>query len=277
MDIPRNLEARGIQQENRLRLETLHRAVDSPFDVGSAAVALGMERRDAGRFLAYLAERGWLIRLRRGLYATVPLGAGISGEWREDPWAIAVKLFSPCYMGGWTACEHWGLTEQIFRDVVVMTAAPVRKRVVNVQDTAYQLKHLAVEKHFGMRNEWVGKQKVPVSDPSRTIVDVLDEPRLGGGIRHIAEMLESYFESKHRNERLLLEYAERLGNRTVFKRLGYLSETLELGDATLIAACNEAVSAGLSSLDPSVRQKGTVVKRWNLRANVPIGNGGEAA
>ena len=32
----------------------------------------------------------------------------------EDPLVIAEKLFSPCYVGGWSAAEYWGITEQIF-------------------------------------------------------------------------------------------------------------------------------------------------------------------
>ena len=272
----RGFDAEGIERGNRQRLETLHRAVPSPFNVAAAAGALRMDARHASRFLAYLAGRGWLVRLRRGLYATVPLGAATSRGWREEPWAVAAELFSPCYIGGWTACEHWDFTEQIFRDVVVVTAGPVRKRTVSVQDTAFHLKHLPVEKHFGLKTEWVGKAKVSVSDPTRTLVDVLDEPRLGGGVRHIAEMLRNYFESEHKDERLLISYGKRLGNRTVFKRLGYLAETLGLGSAEFIEACHAARSSGLSTLDPSVKQKGSIVKRWNLRVNVQIVSGGEA-
>ena len=72
------------------------------------------------RPLAYLAEREWLARIRRGLYAPVPLDAAIPSEWREDAWLVALHTFEPCYIGGWkscrlTACEHWHLTEQIFR------------------------------------------------------------------------------------------------------------------------------------------------------------------
>lgn len=275
--ISRESDAEGIGKHNRQRLEMLHRAVVSPFNVAAAAGALRTDMRRASRFLAYLAGRGWLVRLRRGLYATVPLGATFSGGWHAEAWAVAVELFSPCYIAGWTACEHWDFTEQIFHDVVVVTAAPVRKRMVSVQNTAFYLRHLPVEKHFGLRNEWVGKTKVSISDPTRSIVDVLNDPRLGGGIRHIAEMLRAYFGSEHRNERLLIAYGKRLGNHTVFKRLGYLAETLRLGSGEFIQACNGAQSSGLSTLDPSVRHKGSIVKRWNLRVNVPLVNGGEAA
>jgi len=76
----------------------------------------------------------------------------------------------------------------------------------------------------------------------RTVVDILDTPRLGGGIRHGAEILGSYLDDHH--PATLVEYGDRLGNRTVFKRLGYLVEALEQDHAELVAACRERVSAG---------------------------------
>lgn len=39
----------------------------------------------------------------------------------EEPFVIAEKLFSPCYIGGINAANYWDLTEQIFRTITVMT------------------------------------------------------------------------------------------------------------------------------------------------------------
>ena len=51
---------------------------------------------------------------------------------------------------------------------------------------------------------WSGSRAV--SDPSRTIVDVLDDPSLGGGIRNVADVLREYFQGEHRDDELLVEY-----------------------------------------------------------------------
>jgi len=110
---------------------------------------------------------------------------------------------------------------------------------------------------------------VPVSDPSRTIIDVLDDPSIGGGIRHVASMVGEYLTAEHRNEGQLVEYGDRLGNRTVFKRLGWILEVLDHGDA-LVEACLERRSAGLAKLDPTVDATGRIVRRWGLRVNVAL-------
>ena len=211
------------------------------------------------------------MRVRRGYYATVPLDAVVPTEWREDPWLIASKIFGPCcYIGGWTACEYWNLTDQLFNATVLFTTRKVRNTVTEVQGFPIRIKHTMPEKIFGTQPAWKGRSKVNVSDPSRTIVDILDAPEVGGGIRHVAEVMESYFSSEHIDEALLLEYAEHLGNRTVFKRLGYLLEALDIEALELAHACREKISSGISLLDPSLPNRGPAKRRWNLRLNATI-------
>lgn len=270
-------EPAGISGRNRAYLEELHRRTGGTFSVGDAAGILGIDRPRAARLLGYLTRRGWLSRVRRGLYVAVPLDARRSGEWVDDPWLVAERVFSPGYIGGWSACEYWDLTEQVFRAVLVVTAKRVRERDVEMQGIPF---HVTVRPHsalFGIVQVWREQARVPVSDPSRTIVDVLDDPRLGGGIRTVVDVVGEYMASEHRNDQLLVEYGDRLGNRAVFKRLGYLIELMGIEADELLAACRERRSAGLVSLDPSVKTKGTIVRRWGVRANVPLTGLGHAA
>jgi predicted transcriptional regulator of viral defense system len=261
---------RGISEANRNRLGTLHRSITGPFSAPDAAPLLSMTIQPTRRFLAYLASRGWLSHLRRGLYVTVPLEAPEPADWREDPWLIAAKTFAPCYIGGWSACEHWGLTEQIFRDVIVVSARRTRNRRFNIQGTAFRVKVLPANKLFGTRAVWRNRVKLQLSDPSRTVIDVLDDPQLGGGIRHVAEIVSAYFAGEHHDDARLLEYAQKLGNRAVFKRLGYLIDTLHIAAPEILAACQASQSSGLSALDPSIHSKGRILRRWNLRVNAHV-------
>jgi len=254
-------------------ITALTRGTHGPFTAADAAKVLSLPMIRANRLLAYLASRGWLTRVAFGLYAVPPLEADDPGRWREDPWVLANKRYSPCYIGGWSACEHWDLTEQIFRDVIVFTTRRLNTIRIELQGTMFRVKHIPPRKLFGTRPVWRGTVAVPVSDPTRTIVDVLAIPPLGGGIRHVSEVLRSYFESKHRDENRLLEYSQKLGNGTVFKRLGFLVETLRIPDTTKLAeACRSRRTSGLTMLDPSVKSRGRIVKRWNLLVNVALEN-----
>ncbi len=261
-------EPAGISRANRAYLERLHRADRGPLSIGDASEILGLDREDAGRLLGYLARRGWLSRVRRGLYLPVPLDARRSGEWTADPWIVADRVFSPCYIGGWSACEYWDLTEQLFRAVLVVTARRVRERDVEMQGIAFHLTVRGEDALFGTAAVWRGRDRVAVSDPTRTIVDLLDDPRLGGGVRTLSDVLREYMVSDHRDDGLLVGYCDRLGRRAAFKRLGYLLEQLGIEAGDLIAACLKRRATGLIALDPAVKVGGRIVRRWGLRDNV---------
>src|ERR1700690_4166852 len=95
--------------------------------VDKAAGVMGVPTHDAAVRLGRLVRAGWLARARRGLYFVLPLEASAEAPpVAEDAWLLANELFAPCYVGGWTAAEHWGLTEQLFRTTFVVTAAPRR-------------------------------------------------------------------------------------------------------------------------------------------------------
>ncbi len=200
----------------------------------------------------------------------VPLEARRSGEWTADPWILADLVFRPCYIGGWSACQHWGLTEQLFRVVLVVSARRIRERDVKMKGIPFRVTVRPAAALFGTVPVWRSDVRVQVSDPSRTIVDVLDDPRLGGGMRTVTEVLCEYMSSEHRDEDLLVAYGDRLVRRAMFKRLGYLIEALALDAEDLLAVCRERRSAGLIALDPAVKARGRIVRRWGLRDNVGL-------
>jgi predicted transcriptional regulator of viral defense system len=161
------------------------------------------------------------------------------------------------------------LTEQIFRTTVVKTTQRVRRSQVRLLDSDYLLMHVAEDRlTWGMRLTWHEEVRLQIADPTRTIVDILDTPRIGGGIRHAAETLDAYLDTN--DSARLIEYAERLGNRAVFKRLGYLTETLGRDEPELIAACQARLSAGIALLDPDAPPGGPRIPTWGLRANVRV-------
>ena len=259
---------KGISAQNRNMLTALNAKLRGPFTARDAAMEIGYTVRGARRFLAYLAERGWLVRVSHGLYAPVPLDTFEPSEWRVDPWVVASKLYGPYYyIGGWSACEHWGLTDQLFNSTVVFTARRIRERKVEVQGLPMRLARTSQANIFGTRSAWRDNSRIQLSDASRTVVDILNSPTLGGGIDHVAEAVRSYFESERRDDAALEGYIRRLGNRAVFKRLGYLLEFLDIEADDLIAKCQAGKSSGIALLDPGSPASGPTRRRWNIRLN----------
>lgn len=238
----------------------------TPADVGSA---LDLDRKSAAKRLARWAEDGWVRRIRRGLYIGVPVDAANPAAWSEDALAVASAVWSPCYFTGWTAANHWSLTDQVFRTTVLKTTSRVRSSKVTLLDHDFLIGHTSdAALAWGLSSEWQQQTRVDFADPARTVIDILDDPKLSGGIRHGAEILAAYLDEH--NPATLVDYADRLGNRTVFKRLGYLVETLGLDAPELTSASLARLPEGVSVLDPNGPHGGRRAMRWRLRANVDI-------
>lgn len=238
--------------------------------VAEVADALEIDRLAAAKRLARWVERGWLRRVRRGLYIPVPVDAEDPRSWSEDPLVLADAVWRPCYFTGWTAANHWNLTEQVFRTTILKTASRVRKTHDRLLDHDFHLVHVPrALLEWGTRPVWRGDRRVYVADPARTVIDVLDDPGLGGGIRLCAEIVHDYL-GEH-DWHTLVEYGDRLGNRAAFKRLGYLLEATDLRvDDPLLDACRSRVSAGIALLDPSAPPRGPRIGRWGVRVNVVV-------
>ena len=257
----------GVTGRRRKQLMMLHRAFHGPFDALQAASVLDIDPDRTRRLLAALAHSGWLARVRKGWYIGVPVEASEPREWREDPWVVAGTLFSPCYIGGWSAVEHWGLSDQIFNVIYVVAGRKVAPTRQTIQGTDFLVRTVPERALFGTRRVWRQQVPVNVSDPHRTVIDMLDVPAAAGGVLHASEVLQAYFESGLADQAMLLQYGDRLGRGTVFKRLGYLAERARLADLDFVEACHSRITKGVSRLDPSGPPKGRIVARWNLQVN----------
>jgi predicted transcriptional regulator of viral defense system len=248
---------------SRSRLAKVLRNSGDLITVDDVVTVLMLTRPRAAKALAQWGQQHWLKRLRRGLYAPIPLALSPEEQVLEDPWTLVPELFDPAYIGGATAAHYWDLTEQLFRTIFVYTVRPVRRGEQVVQETTFQLRHISQERMFGMKTVWRGRIKIQISDLHRTMIDVLDDPSSGGGIRHVEDCLRAYLEHKDADIPRLIEYGDKLGNGAVFKRLGFLGERLN-APSELIAASLERLTTGNAKLDPDLESP-RVVRRWRLR------------
>lgn len=226
--------------------------------------ALDVGRTQASKIAARWVNQGRLTRVQSGLFVPVPLDADPETSAVANPWQLVPELFGTSFITGWSAAEHWHLTEQLFRRTCVKTTSAVRRNVVAVRGAEFFVSHVRDDLVFGTEASWAERVRVAVADPHRTIVDMLDDPRLGGGGRHMADCIRSYLGSEIESPGTVIEYADRLGNGAVFKRLGFLAEHLSGRNSQLTEACRRRLSSGYADLDPAIKG-GRIVVRWRLR------------
>jgi predicted transcriptional regulator of viral defense system len=197
----------------------------------------------------------------------------------EDPWVLGQASFAPCYIGGWSAAEHWGLTEQLFAKTFVVTAAHVRAKEVTLGGLMFRLARVSKQRASGDATVWRGPTRVLCSSPELTIIDGANSPAWVGGVRHLAEIFARYAEtSKHDLSAITNTLAAR-GRGAAAKRIGFIAETLaatehDASRRPFFSAVAEAAeprrTAGVIKLDPAVRTRGSMNTAWGLWINADV-------
>ena len=219
------------------------------------------------QFLERLQSKGWVRRIRRGRFAVVPLSSGEDRSPQLHEFVVAMELVTPAVIAYWSALNHHGMTEQLPRTVFVATGHPVRRQPGDVLGVSYKIVSLRQDKIFGVMKDWINEIPFSVTDREKTIIDGLDLPQYVGGVSEIAKTLTASW--KVLDEKNLREYAAKIGNSAVTKRLGFMMETFGLGDIeTLRTEIPRA--PGFSPLDPTMPKHGKYNRRWGLLINTEI-------
>lgn len=227
------------------------------------------------RLLKSLADAGWIVRLRRGLYAGT---GGLPGGVDVPPFAIATCLVKPSAIAHLSALAHHGLTEQI---PLSTTAITTRKVVTPSMRGAQPLEGphvwrtagldfryvMVVPEHFdlGLKMIWLDERfRVPITDRERTVLDLFALPRLFGGVGEGLRVLEQSREDIDLAK--LVAYAPRYGSISVAKRLGWSLEATGVEPAVL-APLRELGSSSYSALDPGRIRRGRYDRDWMIVDN----------
>ena len=237
------------------------------FSTDQAREALENERRNIDKLLRQLALKRWLLRLEKGKYLILPLEAGMEGLYSAHEFVIAAHLVQPYAIAYASALSFHGLSDLLPQ--AVLEATTRRKADVVVAELGLRFRFITVTPHkfFGSQTVSIEDQPVQITTPAKTLVDGLDHLDLCGGIVELAKGLSRYAQDGADWAQLTAD-ARRLGNRTVFKRLGYLAEVLGLDVGEWAERWQIEMSPGETLLDPRYGRVGPYHAGWNLRLNV---------
>jgi len=224
--------------------------------------------------LHHLSRNGWIVSLRRGLYAISSVVPGVSPAHEFE---VAMHLVDPAAISHWSAMQHHGLTDQMPGRVFVLTTTDssvprARGRKLDkseggysVADTIYRFVQVKPERFFGTEKVWVGEARITVTDPERTLIDGLTMPQYCGDF---AEVLNAFqMRGKAVDLDRITEYALRLDKATA-KRLGWVLEHLGIAEKGLKKLQDVPVMR-YQPLDPTGPRTGPCDSKWMIQENLP--------
>jgi len=256
---------KGLSKKESLLLSELARGNKPIFSVREAKKIL---KEEPYLTLHSLKGKKWILALKGGLYAIVPLDIGIMGS--EDfivhDFVIASHLVKPYFIGFWSALNHHGLSDQIPKSVFIATKKA--KKPLVVLNTEFVFIKLNEGRFIGIDKIEIEGKKINISNINKTVADCLDHPEHSGGIEEVARAI--YFNHKELNFMKIKDYALKMNNITILKRLGFILEKENLLEGYKDIFKNIKLTKGYSKLDTISRRKGNYNEKWKLLTNVDI-------
>jgi len=260
---------KGLTPRESLLISSLARKDKKIFGIEDARAVI---EKDTNKIMSSLMRKKWVLPLKRGLYAIVPLDVGVKGadSFILHNFVIASHLVEPYYIGYWTALNHYGYSEQIPRTTFIATTKT--KMPLEILNASYYFVRIEKKKFFGFTEIEVEGWKVNISSPEKTIADCLDHPEHSGGIEEVARAI--YFNHEEMDLKKIYSFAKRIGNLTILKRLGYILEVTGLLDNYKDLFSQFRPSKGYPSFDPISPKKGKYNSRWGLLVNYELNPSG---
>jgi len=255
----------SLTKRESFLLSTLARENRNIFRIKEAEQIL---KKNTKKVLFYLIQKKWVLPLKRGLYAIVPLDIGVRGaeDFIVHDFVIASHLTRPYYIAFWYALNYHGLSDQIPNTIFIATTKALKS--LEILNSKFAFVTLNKNKFIGVEKIEIDGQDIAISNINKTVADCLDHPEHAGGTEEVARAI--YFNNKELNFNKIKTYALKMKNMTIFKRLGYILEKVGILEEFRNIFKDLALTKGYSKLDTISKKKGNYNEQWKLLINAEI-------
>lgn len=219
--------------------------------------------------LSYHLKKQHIIRVKRGLFASIPLSFRHSVEnFPVDPYLVAGRIRKDAVIAYLSALDFHGVSYSLHHQYYYMSESIIHPFNFNeaefvclsfpkalIEQQATNLEVLSVDRQ-GLN--------IQVTSLERTIVDVLDRPNYAGGWEEIWRSAEHI---SILNLDKVVEYANLLNNASTIAKLGFFLEQFKdqlLVDDNTLNYLESKKPTGIHYLERSKRESGKHIPRWNL-------------
>lgn len=158
-----------------------------------------------------LMKEKLVAKIRNNLYTCI---SGETGLPIANRFQVACSITPTAYISHHTAMEYYGITDQIFYEVYVSSETSFRA----FEFDGYTFRYITSRGNEGIYTP-VFSGGIRVTNPERTLIDCIkDMDKISG----MEEVIQDISCMKRLQEKRLLSYLERINNKFLYQKTGYL-------------------------------------------------------
>lgn len=142
------------------------------------------------KWMSELTKKGWLVRLKRGLYAITSMES--LGTLTLSPFIIAQKLVTKSYISFEAALQYHGMFDQLLQTIHAVTAEKNQSRII--QGTSYRFTRTQTKYYFGFTQEVIENKLINVATAEKALLDLLHFDRTFRTLDMVNEKFQDYMQ-----------------------------------------------------------------------------------
>lgn len=210
------LESIVLRYGRIVSLEQIHKGIGESTSVGAVR-----------KRVAQMAQAGWLIRLKRGLYLVVT-DISTLGLADVSNLVIAQTLNDQSYISFESALQYHGMFDQVLQRIDAVTIRATK--TYKVQQTTYTFAKIKSELYFGFTQETINNHTVNIAEKEKAILDILYFRATDYAVSLVLEKLRDYAEDLDFEKLKAYSKQYSLG---IVRKVGFLLDHLGVDTADL--------------------------------------------
>ncbi len=187
------------------------------------------DERQAKKVIGKLVHHGWLVRIKRGLYAISDFSS--RGFLSISPYLVANLFVPDSYVSFESALAYHGMFDQLTRTVI--SVSKKQYKTVQLSGTEYLFVKVKDQFFFGWQEVTIDGQVVHIATAEKALVDIIHFHKSKYAIDLVIEKLQDHHQSLDLKK--LCSYVNQMSPTTI-KIFGFILDVLRLDSQSLSQA-----------------------------------------
>jgi len=183
-------------------------------------------QRQAKKVIAKLVNHGWLMRIRRGLYAISDFSN--RGFLSLSPYLVANLLVQESYVSFESALAYHGIFDQLTSTII--SISKIQYKTVRLNTTEYIFVNVKDQFFFGWQEVTIDGRVARIATAEKALVDIIHFHKSKYSVDLVIEKLQEHKDSLDMEN--LCEYISKMSTTTI-KIFGFILDLLNINSQSL--------------------------------------------